>query len=87
MALLRPRVIGSTTRAAIGRQFVGDAVTALETVRALVDRLIEGGVLKREDASAIEEAASRQVLLRSMEAEAKAIDPDPDDPRSKERRK
>jgi hypothetical protein len=76
------RPIGSSSPGPRG-QFIDDAVTALGTVRALIDCLVKNGVLKGEHASAIAEAASREFLLRSTDAEAKKIAGEPEDPRER----
>ncbi len=77
--------VGSESRPQLGKQFIGDAVAALETVRALIGHLVENGVINKQQASTIEETASRKFLMRAMEAEAKATTPDPIDPREKQR--
>lgn len=76
--------VGSTTHVAIGQEFNAEAVTALEMVRAMLDRFVQNGILTGQDASAIHDATSRQVLVRSTEAEAKATTPEPV-PRNSER--
>ena len=69
----------SRVRAPVGHQFNEDAVIALETVHALIDGLIATGALARDHASKIEEQASRQIQMRAMEAEARAMRADEQD--------